>query len=426
MENKLAVNRKKGPKIGQLEMMPLPRVRNYHLDNGIKITECDIGTQEVMKLDIVFEAGRRFEKKWFAARSTAKMIRSHTQFHKSYEIEEKLDFYGVSIKVASNLDTVYISFIVLNKFMKPVLDLVEEMVYNPIFDEDELEKFKRKAKEKLNQDISNNDVVAYREHTALIFGEHHPYGHNTSLLDIDSIFIEDVRDHYLNNITPQKCKIIVTGKINKDLRSTLNNKFGKREGVSSSYSNILEPENKSGTYKYDGKNKHQASLRIGRKLFTRNHNDNSSFYVLNMLFGGYFGSRLMNNIREKKGYTYNIYSFTDQLVKDGYFYVSTDLNPENLIQVTEAIYMEMETLRKVPVSDQELGMVKNYIMGRVLNLMDGPFNIGSFLKMIENNEMTIDYYNEMINKIRNTTKKDIMSLAEKYFDRNLMTEVIVA
>jgi len=409
-----------------LNKMPLPEVENVELQNGTKYIECSLGVQEIVKIDILFRAGRIVEDKPLASRATANLLRNDTQLKSAKVVEEILDFYGTSIKVASGMDYSYISFVTLNKFFEPVSDVVEEMIKLPKFSEKELNKFKKNSIAKLKIELSKNDVVAYREHTSLIFGESHPYGYNSTAEGIQKLELSDITQHYSNYYTSRNCMIFVTGKVTDSIRHSIHQKFGAIENKSLHQNKIKQPiRNAIGTYHFESKNKLQAALRIGCPLFPRNHQDNAGFYMLNTLLGGYFGSRLMKKIREEDGYTYGIYSSMDQMVDEGYFYVSCELAPENVDIVSQAIFDEMNLLKNDLVGRQELEMVKNYVMGSILNLLDGPFNIGSYYKMLYSNGLDKGFYDSFVDAVKSTDSRLLRDLAIKYFDENKMTQVIV-
>ena len=172
-------------------------------------------------------------------------------------------------------------------------------------------------------------------------------------------------------------------------------------------------------------NRYQTSIKTGRKLINRKHSDYPSLFLLNTILGGYFGSRLMTTIREEKGYTYNIYSTLDPLKNDGYFYVGTEVDNEFVSPTLEAIKSEMNNLKSEIIPPQELSMVKNYLSGNFLSLLDGPFAIGSILRTLTSDDLDLNYFQSFYQKIQETTSDDLLDLANKYWDFNNFTTVIV-
>jgi predicted Zn-dependent peptidase len=169
----------------------------------------------------------------------------------------------------------------------------------------------------------------------------------------------------------------------------------------------------------------QTSIRIGKKLFTRNHPDYLKFTVLNETLGGYFGSRLMKNIREEKGLTYGISSQIAPMLQEGYFVIGTDVKKELASKALEEIYNELEKLQNEPVGDEELQTVKNYMIGSYSNSITTPFSLANKFKTLHFNGLSYDYYDNYMTAIQKVNAKDLMQMAKKYFDRTSFTEVLV-
>ncbi len=169
----------------------------------------------------------------------------------------------------------------------------------------------------------------------------------------------------------------------------------------------------------------QTAIRIGSRLFNKRHQDYNTMYLLNTILGGYFGSRLMNNIREDKGYTYNIYSSIDTMQRDGCFYIGTEVGNEFVESTKEEIYKELNILQNELVGEQELKMVRNYLLGNLLTMLDGPFNTGEILKTMVLDELSRQDFDNLVNTIKYISAEEIQMVAKKYFNRENLWEVVV-
>ena len=196
--------------------------------------------------------------------------------------------------------------------------------------------------------------------TEQIYGKEHPYGYNSTAQLFDNITRADLLSHYQQFYVSGNCQIFLTGKVGQE-EIDLVEEFIAGKMKSGPNSKVLLPEVYSSPSRLvvPVKSDVQASLRMGYRLFSKEHKDYNDMYVLNNLFGGYFGSRLMMNIREEKGLTYNIYSSLDTFKHDGYFYVGSEASSENVNQVVDEINKEMNILKTELVSEQELLMLKN-------------------------------------------------------------------
>jgi predicted Zn-dependent peptidase len=169
----------------------------------------------------------------------------------------------------------------------------------------------------------------------------------------------------------------------------------------------------------------QGSIRIGRDFPNRHHPDFLKAMVLNNIFGGYFGSRLMANIREDKGYTYGIHSFMQDHIQQSAWLVSTEAGKDVCEAAIEEVYKEMKRLRNEPVGDEEMKLVRNYMMGSILGDLDGPFQIISRWKNYILNGLDEKYFYNAINTIRTVSPEELQQLAKKYLNPEAFYELVV-
>jgi predicted Zn-dependent peptidase len=147
--------------------------------------------------------------------------------------------------------------------------------------------------------------------------------------------------------------------------------------------------------------------------------------VLNTLFGGFFGSRLMSNIREEKGYTYGIYSYIQNHVQESAWVISTEAGKDVSEATIEEVYKEMRILREEKIGDEELLLVRNYMIGGILGELDGPFQIMAKWKNIILNDMDENYFYDSVNEIKSVNADQLMALANKYLRPENFWELVV-
>ena len=420
------LNRKLPPTIRMDEPIHLNRPNKYTLDNGIDVYEINMGTQEVLKLEVVFRAGRPFEDKKLVARATADQLKEGTQNYSAAAIAEHFDFYGSTLSLPFNLDSANVVFYCITKHFEKIIPVLADILNNPTFPEHELQSFIQRNQQRLSVDLSKNDVLAYRKITEVIFGEQHPYGYNSFPETYATLERNDLIRHFRKNYTAENCFILVSGKTNEQIIKLLNQYLGQAipngKKVAVSLPNIKNPVE---SIKIDRPDTVQTAIRIGRKLFNRHHPDYMGIYVLNTVLGGYFGSRLMNNIREDKGFTYNIYSLVDSMQYGGCFYIGTEVGNDFVEDTITEIYREMDQLRQEPIEAEELDMVKNYLLGFYLTLVDGPFNVAEVVKAQITDSLPLDFFENLVENTRQTGPEDLQKLAQKYLDKADMWEVIV-
>jgi predicted Zn-dependent peptidase len=157
----------------------------------------------------------------------------------------------------------------------------------------------------------------------------------------------------------------------------------------------------------------------------RHHPDFKKVMVLNTLFGGFFGSRLMSNIREEKGYTYGIYSYIQNHVQESAWVISTEAGKDVSEATIEEVYKEMRILREEKIGDEELLLVRNYMIGGILGELDGPFQIMAKWKNIILNDMDESYFYDSVHEIKSVNADQLMELANKYLRPENFWELVV-
>ena len=412
------LNRQFAPDIYEVQHLTLPVPEIRLLDNGIPVYILDYPGQEIVKVEAVYRTGRAEEEKRLASRATSRILRDGTLQKSGAEIAEHLDFYGASVSVPTNLDTSSFILFTLKKYAHEVIPTFAEILHTPSFPEDELETFRRTSIQELMVELEKGETVAYRKLTELIFGDHHPYGYNSMPEDYLAIQRTDLERFFETWYLPSNCLLFASGRIDDKIFNLLNQHFGTRQGVKVSPVSARPVHSvsyqKPSSVRIPLPNSLQSAIKIGRKLFDRNHPDFNGLVVLNTVLGGYFGSRLMTNIREKKGYTYNIYSSVDAYLRDGCLYIATEVSPEKSGAAVRAIFREMKKLRENVVPEEELSMVRNYILGMLLNGLDGPINSSDMVRNQIVEYQTPEKFDALVHTVRNISAAALQELANQY------------
>ena len=420
------LNRKITPTIQEIKDYQLPRANVYTLDNGVKVYEVNAGEEEIIKLEIIFHAGRWYEDKKVTARATSSLLREGSKSRTAAAVAEHIDFYGGSIRFPSNLDTSHIQVYCMTKYLENILPVISEILEQPLLPEKEFTQYLERTEQRLKVDLEKSDTVAYRQLTEMIFGETHPYGYNSSPKYFKELEREDLVKHYEKNYVSDNCLIFISGKAKKNTISLLNKYLGSsiKKGQSVKKEFIINPA-KDFKWSFQKEDSLQSAIRIGKQLFDRHDPAYFKFFFLNTILGGYFGSRLMQNLREEKGYTYNIYSTIDAMRWDGYFMIGAEVHHEKREAALKEIYSEFKRLREEKVDKEELEMVRNYLLGTLLTAVDGAFNIADVTKTIILNKLPQSYYQDLIQTIKSVTADDLQQLAQNHLQQESFYEVIV-
>ena len=409
------LNRRQSPVIQEVTRLVLPTPQKVALDNGIPVYLMDYPDQDIVKVEVVFNCGRAEETKRLTSRATARMLREGSRLYTAAEMAELIDFYGGTVSAPAGLDTSNFVLYSLKKYADELIPLFAHMVLEPAFPEAELETFKETSTQELLLDLDKEEVLAYRQITELIFGESHPYGYNSVLENYLALTPEDLFEYHRNWYTPANCLIFASGHADARVLELLNKNFGafRREGPTR-VEPTPPPMEPSGKVHMKHPGSLQTAIKIGQRMFGRKHPDYNGLFVLNTILGGYFGSRLMTNIREKRGFTYNIYSTLDAMQHDGCMYIATEVNNGKKAVTIRHIKAEMQALCDEPVPEEELSMVRNYLLGMLLNGLDGPLNSSDVVKSLVVDDLPLEEFDNLVFTIRNITAEQLMLLARRY------------
>jgi len=422
------LNRNIQPKINLIDKINFFQPEMIRLSNGIPVYQINTGTQDVTKIEFIFNGGSWYQDKHLISRFTNKMLKEGTKNYTSKEIAEKIDYYGAHLESSAEPDNAYVSLYSLNKYIKYILPILEEVIMHPIFPENELKTKTQNQKQKYIVNSEKVNFLARRKFNELIFGEGHPYGKLFDADDFDKIENSDLIKFHNKHFLNQNYKIIVAGKIPAGLIELLDKHFGKYNGDSNSLNSKKAISETPGSNRFVHIKRDdavQSAIRIGKTLFNKKHPDYIKLKVLNTVLGGYFGSRLMTNIREDKGYTYGIGSALVSLQHSGYFFISAETGSEVTKKAIEEVYHEIRVLQEDKIPEAELGVVRNYMLGSLLSSIDGAFALADNYKSLLEYGLNLDYYKDFIEIINNISAGELRDLAQKYFDLDSLFELKV-
>jgi predicted Zn-dependent peptidase len=400
----------------------------FTLDNGVPVYTIDAGAQEVVQIEWVFYAGNWAEEKRGLAASTNFMLKNGTSNRTAFQINEDFEYYGAYTNRSCYNETAVITLHTLTKHLDKLLPVVNDMLTNSIFPEEEMETFRRNSKQRLKVNLQKCEFVAGRMIDAYIYGEDHPYGKYTHLEDLDELTTDQLKAFYQQYYVNGQCAIFVSGKLPNDIQQQLNAHFGKLTVTKPEFKSVIIPPTPSAQKKYrieNDVNAVQGAIRLATPFPNRHDPEFKKVMVLNNIFGGFFGSRLMSNIREDKGYTYGIHSYIQNHIQQTAWLVSTEAGKDVCDATLEEVYKEMKLLRGEPVDAEELSLVRNYMVGGILGDLDGPFQIMAKWKNIILNGLDEKYFYESVDAIKNTSAEELQALAQKYLQPENFYELIV-
>ncbi|MEM9050990.1 MAG: pitrilysin family protein [Bacteroidota bacterium] len=417
------INRKLPPTVQKVSVLSVPSIEPVDHLFSAPIFAFQDESEELIKIEITFPAGTGKEKKSLLASATAAMVTEGAGDYSSDQISEIKDFYGAKIQTGVGKDNATVSLLSLASKLESIFPVFAAVVQSPNFPEKEFEAYKARAKASLEVNLDRVELQARLLFSEMFFGKS-KYAENYSPDDFDQLLISDLEEFHRNNYSLADSKIFISGN-RVSYAIDLLKKY-LTQGEKKHFRSIEKPSKRTLGINYRPKEDAlQSAIRLGIPALTRNSADYPAFSLTNTIFGGYFGSRLMQNIREDKGFTYGIGSSINHLDDLSYLIVATQVGTEHTDATLNEIREEIKKLQNERLDDAELQLVQNYVAGSLLRNMDGTFNQAALIRMMAMNNLDQGYYDRFLNRIYSVTSDQIIEVARNYFSFDEFTGAIV-
>lgn len=406
----------------------LIRPEHIPLSNGANLFLVDGGNQELTRIEWIFNNDFSRGEHTLPNTVACGMLLEGTASHTHAQIVDAVDFYGAYLMPEFSQDHAALKLFSLNKHLPKLLPLLKSILTESTFPERELGTYLRNGKQRLQVSLQKNDFVARRAFGTAIFGSNR-YGSVPEIDDYDQVSQADLRALYQRQFTPSNCTLVISGKINDamvdECRAYFETSWPVAEAGPIPTSPQAPPADPNALVYLERPKALQSAIRLGNRTIGRAHPDFPALQLVNILLGGYFGSRLMANIREDKGYTYGIGSGIVSLQHDAYLTIATEVGAEVTQATLDEIEKEINRLRTEPVGDSELQVVKNYILGSMLGSLENIFAHGDKFKNAYFSGLDIDYYDYYVDTVKGMDAAAVMNIANTYFDFERMAKVVV-
>mgnify|MGYP001029812956 FL=1 len=410
------IDRTQAPATRPFGRLQLPQPAGENLDNGIELYVIDKGDQEVCRIDLLFDGGRCPALTPAIADLTGPMIRRGVPGYDANRIAELLDYYGAWIQTGTTMHFSTLSVFSLNRNLSQVLPLVADIINKPLFPDDDLDLLRQQRIDRLHINRSKVRFVAGELFNQLVFGKNHPYARTIEADDISAINRQDLQEYHRKYYLGTRIRAIASGCITKETANTVR-QFLCSIACHDMCHNLpavpLQPETEHFAA-VDLPGTLQTGIRMGMPVAGCLHPDFPFLSMANLILGGYFGSRLMKNIREEKGYTYGISSHIISLQNSAYFTIITETGTDYTQPLIEETRREMQTLCEKEVPADELETARNYLQGQRARTLDSPFAMGDYYLSSMISNTPFDYFERKDEAIRHATAADIQRAAQLY------------
>jgi predicted Zn-dependent peptidase len=420
------INRALAPVYGEVDNIELIRAKPLVLANGLKLFSIDGGEQDLVRIEFIFSNTNYDSAKPLQTFATNTMLNDGTSELSSTQIADKIDYYGAFLQTEYANDHSTVTLFTLNKHLANTLPIVKAIISDSIFPQVELDTLIRNQKQKLSVSLEKNDFLSRKTFSHVLFGDT-LYGYDIAAADYDQLSRDQLSTYFKLAYQPKNCTVILSGKVNEDTITLIDKYFG------TDWDNSIDIKENEFTFAMGSGQEHfleradalQSAIRIGQVSINRKHADFPGLQVLNTIFGGYFGSRLMANIREDKGFTYGIGSALVSMKNTGYFFIASEVGAEVCAATLTEIEKEITLLKEQPVTEGELALVRNYMLGSMLGSLENALSHADKFKNVYFSGLDYDYYKNYINTVRNIGPEELQALANQYLNFNSFEKVIV-
>ena len=427
-EGKQMLDRTTPPPIRQLSEFSITRPDRRTMKNGMPLNIIHAGTEDVVRFDLLIGGGQWNQEQPLQAMFANRMLREGAGNLTSSQIAERLDYYGAWLELSSSVNYGFITLYSLNKYFARTLAVISEMIKAPTFPAKELSVVADTNKQQFLVNSTRVEMIARKQLNTALFGPEHPFGRYAVAEDYDRITPEVLRSFYRKYYHSGNCSVYISGKVTSEIIRCIEDNLGSGQWgeVTEKAKTTLVPPvtTKEKRIFIEREDALQSSLKMGCFVMDRHHPDFLKARVMVTLFGGYFGSRLMSNIREDKGYTYGIGAGIVSYPGTGILTVSTEAANEYVNSIITEVYREMDKLCNDLVPQEELEMVKNYMLGDLCRSYEGPFSLSDAWIYIETAGLDERFFIRSLDAIRGITREEIRILAQKYFCKENLIEVI--
>ena len=410
---------------------PVQRV----LRNGIPLYVIEAGQLDAVRIDFVFSAGQWHQEHKLQALFACRMLREGCRGYTSAEFAERLDYYGAWLDLSVAMNRTFVTLYTLKKHFATTLELVHRMLTEPSYSEEQFRIVCDNNKAQLMVNLQKGDVQAMRALRRSLYGEEHPCGKQVTPEDYDALQLAHVVDFYHRHYGSRTCRIYLSGDIDEPLLARVESLFGMAEWgrgrltMDNSQLTIDKAASQNNSplsiVHCPLPNAVQDSIRMGYLLIDVNHPDYLPLRVLTAVLGGYFGSRLMKNIREEKGYTYHIGSDLVTNTAQVMFLIHCEAQAGKAEEVIGEVHREMQRLQSELIPDDELRMVRNYMIGEICRNYESAFSLTDAYIFMEHLGLPLTHLEQTIDAIRTTDAPRLQQLAQRYFRPEQLHTVVV-
>jgi zinc protease len=428
------VKKGKVPVSNDVLKIKLPRAAEADLSNGIHLLVLEDHRAPQIQFQLIIPgAGGYFDPLLESglASMTAALMREGTTSKTSSEISQQLEVMAASLTIGAGTSSpeATISGSSLTDQVTKLLDLAVDVVLHPTFPEEELVRYKQRARAQLSQQRTNPSFLAAEMFSRAVYGSHPAARMGLTAAGLDRITRDDVVDFYRTHYMPANAVLAVAGDVSMfQARAVLEGKLAAWKNPTTIVTRgVADPDPISGPkiYFIARPNAVQTNLIVGTQAVERTDPDYDALVVMNKIVGGGPTGRLFIHLREEKGYTYGASSGLVAPRFRGEWQASTNVRTEVTEPALHDLLDEIRQIREEPVSDEELADAKRSLTSQYALELESPAQLLSLSVNRWRYKLPADYYDRYAERINAVTKEQVQAMANKYLAADRLQVVAV-
>jgi zinc protease len=410
----------------------LPPITEDTLDNGLIVVAVENHELPTVTMKMVVRAGSAYDPadKAGLANFTAGLLRQGTKTRTAPQIAEAIDFVGGSLDASANRDAIIAACGVLTKHIDVGIDLLTDIILNPVFDTSEVERLRNQTISGIVQSKDDGNDLCVKGFNSTLFGNH-PYGHPTEGTEksVGGITRDDIGKYYSEYFHPNNAFIVVSGDIKPaEIFKKIGAAFKDWKKATISVLNISTPASPEG-YKIlliDKPDATQTNIRFGHFGITRESPDYYAMTLMNYILGSSFVSRLNEEVRVKGGMTYDIRTANEWNIMPGAYFCNTFTENDSTMSAIRASIRVIKAMQEKEVTDAEYTDAINFYSGFYPMTLETPAQVADEIIKVKLYGLPVSYIKDFTKNIQKVTKADILNAAKKHIDMDNLVFCIVS
>lgn len=421
------IDRTKAPQPHSIDEVQLAAPERRTLSNGIPVFYFSNPQLDLIHFIIHIQTGILYERIKHSALYTYALLKESSETHSANEIADLFDFYGTHYTISETLDKITISISIPKNNISQILPVIFNFLSHPQYREENLKIYKNLKIKDIEYNTQKTDFRATQLMLHTMFGDAHTAGQISNRENLLTVNIDQMEEFHQNTFCAENIRLFATGNLDTDVKQCIENLFSDiPHGHASTPIPLIEmPQEKNSVIHEAMSDSVQSSITLCTPSLGYNDSERRDFSILSTILGGYFGSRLMQNLRERNGYTYGVSAGSVYFGKQSLFIINSDVNKAQTDLAVKACFEEMQRLQEEPIDIEELTTVRNYIIGDMLRDIDN--SVAYLKKYVFWNHFGLneEEFPTMLHHVKHIDAEILRTLAKKQLENNKFTQIIV-